>query len=194
VGAIGWPLRLWDDTADFDYVNDALQTPLYEAYSSIFDIITGHAAHPIMPLFRTHLAQEQKKFLKANRGSNPTSSDLLRIASHFHFSVPILPGDASLALDFIASLKIHIGNQPIDDCVLECVAPALFNLVILRTYLGRLPDNDLDIFQAVQDGKISHVWTTHELALAACSGENNTSPHAKFDSVPSPELWAVRVV
>jgi hypothetical protein len=105
VGTIGWPLRLWDDAAEFGYTDDSLQTPLYEAYSTIFDIVTGHVAHPIMQLFRTHLTTERQTLLDANDNDNPTSSDLLRITSRFPFSVPVLPGDASLALDFMASLK-----------------------------------------------------------------------------------------
>ena len=146
-----------------------------------------------MQLFRAHFATERQKLLNTNHNGNPTSSDLLHIASRFPFSVPVLPGDASLALDFMASLKIHIGDQAIDDCVLECVAQALFNLVILRTYLGRPPENDLDIFEAVCAGQICRIWTSDESALAACFGESDTSPHAEFDSIPSPELWAVRV-
>ena len=146
-----------------------------------------------MQLFHAHFATERQKLLNTNHNGNPTSSDLLHIASCFPFSVPVLPGDASLALDFMASFKIQIGDQAIDDCVLECVAQALFNLVILRTYLGRPPENDLDIFEAVCTGQICRIWTSDESALAACFGESNTSPHAEFDSIPSPELWAVRV-
>jgi hypothetical protein len=185
---------LFNDAADYNYTNDTIQTPLYDAYSSIFDIIAGHTAHPIMPLFRAHMENEQIMFLKANPGKNPTSSNLLHAASCFPFSVPVLPGDASLAIDFIASLKIHIGKQPIDECALESVGQALFNLVILWTYLGCPPENDLDIFQVVRNGHISRIWTSHEQALAACYREDDTSPGAMFDTIPNPNLWGVRVV
>jgi hypothetical protein len=184
-------LRLWDDAADYDYTNDAVQTPLYDAYSSIYNIVTGHLAHPIMTLFHAHMVQEISKHLGENN-TNPTPRDLLHAASCFPFNVPVLPGDASLAVDFIASIKVHAGEeQPIDGCVLECVGQSLFNLVILRTYLGHPPENDMDIFEAVKNGLISRIWTSHEQALAACYGENNTSVDAPFDSVPHPELWGV---
>jgi len=187
-------LRLHDDAADEGYTNDTLQIPLYEAYSSIFDIITRERPHPIVQLFHTHMARERTKFHKANRNRNLTPSDLLRAASSFPFSVPILPGDASLTVDFMASLLHHVGEQLIGECAIECIAQALFNLVILRTYLGRTPENDLDIFEAVKDGQISRIWTSHEQALAACHGEESTGPGDVFDATPSPELWGVRVV
>jgi hypothetical protein len=185
---------LLDDAADHGYTNDTIQTALYEAYSCIFDIVTGDQPHPIVQLFHAHMAQEQTKFHKANHNRTLTHSAVLRVASQFPFSVPILPGDASLAVDFMASLLYHVGEQFLDECAIECIGQALFNLVILRTYLDRPPENDLDIFEAVKDGRISRVWTTHEQALAACYGEEDTSPDAVFSITPNPDLCGVRVV
>lgn len=71
----------------------------------------------------------------------------------------------------------------------------LFKLVVLRTYLDRPPENDLDIFDLVKDGKVSRIWTVHEQALAACASEEDMSTNAKY-AVPviSPSIWRVKVV
>jgi hypothetical protein len=55
---IPWPLRLFDDAADYNYNNDTIQTALYESYSCICDILTGRQPHPIITLFSTHMAQQ----------------------------------------------------------------------------------------------------------------------------------------
>jgi hypothetical protein len=41
---------------------------------------------------------------------------------------------------------------------------------------------------------VSRIWTTHEQALAACDGQDDTSPIAVFDTPPNPVLWKVKVV
>ena len=191
---IPWPLRLFDDAADYDYTNDTIQNALYESYSCICDILTGRQSHPITALFSTHMAQQRTKFLKANPNRRTTTNNLLEAASCFPFWVPILPGDASLTVDFMSSLLHHVGDQLIDDCAIEGIGQALFNLVILRTYLDRPPENDLDIFEAVRDGHIARIWTSHELALAAVRGEDDASRDAIFDTVPNPDLWGIKVV
>jgi hypothetical protein len=191
---IQWPLRLLENAADYDYMNDTIQTPLYEAYSSIFDIVTGHKPHPIVELFATHMAQERAEFFEDNPDGRLTTNNLLEAVSHFPFTIPILPGDASLVDEFLSSLMHHAKDQPINDCAIEGIGQALFKLVILRTYLGRLPENDLDIFEAVKNGQIARLWTSHELALAACYGEEDTSPDAVFDTAPNPDLWKIKVI
>jgi hypothetical protein len=191
---IPWPLRLFDDAADYNYTNDTIQTALYESYSCVCDILTGRQSHPIVALFSTHMAQQRMIFSEANPNRRLTTTNLLQAASSFPFLVPILPGDASLTVDFMSSLLHHVGDQLIDDCAIEGISQALFNLVILRTYLGRPPENDLDIFEAVRDGHIARVWTSHELALAAVHGEDNTSRDAIFDTAPNPDLWGIKVV
>ena len=52
--------------------------------------------------------------------------------------------------------------------------------------MGRPPENDLDILQAVKESQISRIWTGHEQALAACYGEENISPDVVLDAVPEP--------
>ena len=41
---------------------------------------------------------------------------------------------------------------------------------------------------------MSHIWTTHEQALAACNGQDDTSPIAIFETAPNPVLWKLKVV
>ena len=94
----------------------------------------------------------------------------------------------------MASLLHHVGEQLIDECAIECISQALFKLVILRTYLGHPPENDLDIFEAVEDGRVTRVWTIHEQALAACYGKEDTSPGAVFITTPNPDLCGVQVM
>ena len=185
---IHWPLCLFEDAVDYDYANNTIQTALYKSYSCICDILTGCQSHPITALFSTHMAQQQMNFLKANPNRHLTTNNLLQAASCFPFLVPILPGDLSLTVDFMSSLLHHIGDQIINDCAIEGIGQALFNLVILRMYLDHPPENDLDIFKAVRDGHIAHIWTSHKLTLAAVHKEDDTSRDAIFDIVPNPDL------
>ena len=56
------------------------------------------------------------------------------------FSVPIIPGDASLVENFLADIKVQAHREKIDiideDLMLIPLGLTLFHLVILRTYLG----------------------------------------------------------
>jgi hypothetical protein len=198
VGPIRWPLRLQDNAADLGYHNDAIQTGLYDAYSAIFDILTGATQHPIMTFFSQHMKDQYAAFHKKNRGHTPSSNDLLKMAHCLPLSVPILPGDASLAENFIADIKVQAHREKIDfiseDLALVPVGSILFHLVILRTYLNRLAENDLDIYEFIMANKISRTWTVHEQALAACHGEDDTSSNAHFNSMPNPHHWEVNVV
>jgi hypothetical protein len=149
-----------------------------------------------MWVFNAHMAAEHAKFKqngKSKRG--PSVNDLLQFASRLSFSVPILPGDASLAEDFVTDLKIQIckTNNNVDDYTILGVGYILFQLVILRTYLGRPPENDLDVFDLVHKKQVVRVWTSHEQALAACFGED-ASADAVFPSAPNPSVWAVKTV
>jgi hypothetical protein len=197
VGTIRWPLSLHRDAADLGYINDGIQTALYNAYSSIFDILTGRRQHPIMDLFSAHMANRQYEHNEASPNHDPTYDDLFDPALAFQFSVPILPGDASLADEFISNLMCHIkqlSDSLAEDDDLITISQALFRLVVLRTYLSRPADNDHNIFELVKDGQVSRIWTNHEQALAACYGEDDTSSNAAFSTGPEPSLWNVKVM
>lgn len=55
VGQIRWPLRLQEEVAFHNYTNDVIQTALYNAFSSVFDIILGIKHHPLMDFFDKHM-------------------------------------------------------------------------------------------------------------------------------------------
>jgi hypothetical protein len=108
------------------------------------------------------------------------------------FSVPILRGDASLAEEFVVNLQCQIMQSSASSgggYANLHITQLLFHLVILRTYLSRPPENDIDIFELVRDGRVSRIWTVHEQALAACNGEDDTGIMAKLDQQPDPNLW-----
>jgi hypothetical protein len=199
VGTILWPVWLHEDAADRDYTNDDVQTALYDAFSSVYDVLTGQTQHPIMDLFSTHMAEYQTKLQSVNPHRRLTDFDLLHAGSEFSssFSVPILAGDVSLAEEFISNIKLQIGRQYAslaDDLAIMSVGQVLFNLVILRTYMARPPENDLDIFELVEENRVSRVWTGHELALASCFGEDDTGPDASFLTKPNPFLWSINAL
>jgi hypothetical protein len=155
VGKIRWLLRLQDEAAFHDYTHDRIQTALYNAFSSIFDILSGTTLHPLTQLFDEYLENKRKGFKSVHQHCTFTNEHL---AQDFSFHVPILPGDASLIEDFLADLNIQLRNKTSATdhnlCLLH-IGPVLFSLVILRVYLD-LPDkNDYDIFHLVEQKRVS---------------------------------------
>jgi hypothetical protein len=100
-------------------------------------------------------------------------------------------------MQFLSDLIFQIGpltKHCIDKTAIMCVGEMLFNLVILWKYLACPPENDLDIFELVKNGQVTRIWTSHEQALAACFGEDDTGPTARFATPPSPVRWRLKVV
>jgi hypothetical protein len=128
---------------------------LGDAYSSIFDILTGEKPHPLAQLFNKHLEDKRKEFKRTHHHRTVTNDQL---AQDFSFHVPILPGDASLIEDFLADINIQLHNETGTTAHmlrLLHIGPVLFRLVILRVYLNRPDKNDLDIFYLVKRNQIS---------------------------------------
>ena len=115
---------------DYDYTNNTIQEPLYNAYSSIYDILAKHHPHEIVALFSAHMVKEKKEFHVANPKCSLTANDLISAGSCFPFHVPILPGDASLMVDFVASLLQHTKNinDEVDKCTVQCIGRVLFSI------------------------------------------------------------------
>jgi hypothetical protein len=194
VGQIRWPLRLQDEAAFHNYTHARIQTALYDAFSSIFDILLETKPHPLIQLFDEHMNQRRKELKNAHRSHTVTDEQL---TEGFSFCVPILPGDASLIEDFLADIDIQLRNETgstAHSLRLLHIGPVLFSLVILRVYLGRSHENDQDIFQLAKQNKIRRIWTPHEQALAACHGESNTSPNFPLVAPPTPLLYGITVV
>lgn len=127
-----------------------------------------------------------------------TYADLRDFDKQLDFPIPILPGDASLIEPFITDLGCDFAKRVgfLQDSIrITVISLILFKLVVLRTYLARPPENDLDIYELVRDGKVSRIWTHHEQALAACAGEEDTSAHAEFSvNAALPSVWKVQVI
>jgi len=126
-----------------------------------------------------------------------TDEDLQNLATKFTFPVPILLGDESLIEDFLADMGLQLRKDSKFAACSLClhhVGFVLFRLVVLRVYLHRPPTNDMDIFNLVKHNQVSWVWTSHEQALAACHGEDNTGPHSQLPQPPTPELYMLPVI
>ena len=153
-----------------------------------------------MDMYSKHMAKQRRDFLKdrpAGAQREPDANESLRFASQLPFSVPVLAGDSSLALDFLADLIFQIGpltEYRVDNTAIMRVGEILFDLVILRKYMARPPENDLNIFELVKNNQVTRVWTSHEQALAACYGEADTSPSARFAIPPNPVRWGLKVI
>ena len=78
-------------------------------------------------------------------------------------------------------------------CLLH-VGPVLFCLIIVRNYLDQPPGNNRVTFQLVKQNWIFWLRTSHEQALTACNGEENTSPNSPLAQVPTPQLYNFTVI
>jgi hypothetical protein len=106
----------------------------------------------------------------------------------------------SLIEDFLADMDMQLCKEPRLTLNIRLrlrllhVGPVLFRLVIVRNYLDRPPENDGVIFQLVKQNRIFRLWTSHEQALAACNGEENTSPDSPLAQAPTPQLYNLAVI
>jgi hypothetical protein len=172
---------------------------MYHAFSAIFDIVAGITAHPLCQLFDEHMTNMLKEFEDVHQGA-VTDEVLHDLAHNFSFPVPCLPGDMSLIEDLLADMDMQLHKEPKLALNIRLrlrllhVGPVLFRLVVVRNYLDRPPENDKVIFQLVKQHRIFRLWTSHELALAACNGEENTSPDSPLDQAPTPELYKLAVI
>jgi hypothetical protein len=141
--------------------------------------------------------QKAQKIFEDMHPRRAVDEDLQNLATKFAFPVPILLGDESLIEDFLADMGLQLRkHSKLAACGLRLhhVGFVLFRLVVLRVYLRRPPANDLDIFNLVKQNQVSRVWTSHEQALAACHGEDDTGPHSKLPQPPTPELYMLPVI
>lgn len=188
-------MRLYDDAADSGYTNDTIQTALFNGFSSVLDIVTGVTEHPLMDKYKAHMSAKIRAFKKKYPQSEINDDVLYDLRAQMSFKVPVLPGDLSLVEQFVVDLLIEISRRKLtgdDKCAATAMAKILFSLIIVRTYLDRPSDNDLDIYELVNSARLVRIWTSHEQALAACYGEDDTSINACFMSAPNPSMWKVR--
>jgi hypothetical protein len=87
-----------------------------------------------MTFFSEHMEEQHIVFHKQNHGRTPSQFDLFKMVRRLPFSVPVLPGDASLVENFIADIKVQANREKIDivdEDVLIPIGSILFHLVIL---------------------------------------------------------------
>lgn len=145
IGTIEYPLRLCDYAADKGYTNEELESAMRKAYPTVKLIVSGGLSHPLMDLFRRIVGRNGRYWNRAQQ--------LVGV-----FSIPVLPGDASLAENFCIQLANELGVQ---ETLTEAhiVALTLFQLVILRVYLGRDPSDDDQIYNLVIAPQITQLGT-----------------------------------
>ncbi|KAF7969541.1 hypothetical protein HWV62_26937 [Athelia sp. TMB] len=137
VGAIYWPLELCADAADKGYQDDLIQMALYNAYSSVYDIISGTCNHPIAALYVAHLADHFGRLETSVVGKAFDYDDLSERDKFMEFPAPLLAGHKSLLSAFIADLNVTYDKQSshgfndADGPRIATIATALFKVVVL---------------------------------------------------------------
>ena len=144
-----------------------------DAFPVIHNIARRACHHPLWDVY--------KKWLKTN---NPSERSL-RIASGFmaEHSVPVLPGDAALSEPLLARLLRE--EVPDPDIAVFVIARTLFDLVVLRTYLGLQPSHDAHVWRLWMEGRLKRRPTTAERALQACTTiRTGISANGIINSIP----------
>ena len=205
-GPIKWPLQLVEEACDnHGYTNQAVSEALEDSYLSILNILLGNQAHPLMGKFLTWMGQ----LAEGNRIKNAFDFGKEQFNLHIHL------GDQSLIEPLIARLlgaHRNLGREFENSMVIQ-PALLLFKLVIARTYLQRLPSDDLQIYYLARNfthkeldtvrghdqyapAKHGHLvlnFTIHERALAAWQGSQDRRHHlgsnvfCPIQRVPDPE-------
>jgi hypothetical protein len=177
LGTIEWPLRLLEDAQDnYNYTNTTICTALEYSYGAILEILYGYRTHPITSLFQSWLMQQQSGQRKGH--SHPAN-----FLQCFQFGT--LLGDKSLISPLLLHLRYDLGAHVMDHHA-DVISMILFRVVIARTYLGRSPSDDEQIFylgytsqttqtsnsdsaslRAAKLGKIFRKLTIHELVMSA---------------------------
>lgn len=185
LGTIKWPVRLEDNAAEkHNYSNSAIRKVLEDTYGAVLEILLGERDHPIVNLYNTWIK------------NRPRSIKLI-LQHHFNFSrqfsPSILPGDDSLIEPFLLYLRHDVKDSKVlvESHWIDIVGNILFRLAILRTYLGRKPcDDDQifylaytggspdnitpdDIFSEAKRGSIDRILTIPEKAVAASGSFRN---------------------
>ncbi|KAH9852176.1 hypothetical protein C2E23DRAFT_903981 [Lenzites betulinus] len=184
IGDIQWPRRLCEDAADSSsFEVPELSLALQDAFPTVMEILLGKQTHPVVEDFLS--------FMDGKSTDNPAS------ITHFatRHRLNILPGDSSLVTDHLVRLRILLRTRtsilelPTDALVLG-IAATLFDLVIMRTYLGRPPHDDLTLFSIIMSPRrslgsgatvIRHL-SHAEQAAAACEGAYDTKDPALTSS------------
>lgn len=169
---------------------------LYDAFSSMFNILVGERAHLLVQLFDQYMKKACKEF-KDTHQRTATNDDLQDLARGFSFPVPSIPSDVFLIEEFLAEIAILLCKESKFAACSLClhhIGPILFRLVILQVYLHQPPESDKSIFELVKQHRVFRIWTSHEQALAACHREENTRSDSPLAQPPTPLLYKLTVI
>ncbi|KAL6299214.1 hypothetical protein BKA93DRAFT_753616 [Sparassis latifolia] len=176
---------LMEDAASlYNYTNTRVTTALQDAFFSVFQILTDARPHPIIKELHDSLGQGRDKVSKTAN---------FRLAH----PIPILLGDASLIEPFLQHLHVQLQNpKTFENHELQNLDLNLFELVILCTYLDRLPANDLEIYHLLFDktlkAQVLRHLTIPEQILAACEGaEDTTDRHFHWAPIVHPDMLKI---
>ena len=149
---IKWPSRLLEDAGnDPDFREPSVEALYNDTYPRVFEITSGQRTSPVMDDFQAALSQ------------TPTR-DLNRRALDFpaNFSFPTLLGDEALVLPvltrLLGDLKGYQKHHPealylrSPDLLTHGLAPVLFNIALIRHYLGRSSQDDMTIYSLIKLG------------------------------------------
>ncbi|KAF9568223.1 hypothetical protein CPC08DRAFT_757722 [Agrocybe pediades] len=148
MGSIAWPIQLIADAHDnHGYDNKIIQLALADSFYSVLQIVTGQRSHPMMSIYHIWKSESSPH---RHKGILQSAQDEFDKICRFNdmFDLDILPGDKSLTHSFISDLDIAL--RPFKDEAIRrdagMIAGVLFGIVIIRVYLGRTAQDDLQIF------------------------------------------------
>ncbi|KAE9396958.1 hypothetical protein BT96DRAFT_941285 [Gymnopus androsaceus JB14] len=163
VGDLKWPVSLMQDAVDlYSYENAAISKALNDAQAGIAEIIFGTSPHPIVDLFRrwSGLGSNKEQFTKWSRSEGKR---VLSIPNSFRdecFDYDLLPGDYSISEAACIILGQRIQQAPTQSIIGGLmpsidVARVLLDLVAVRVYLDRTPEDDIEIYHLARKYKPS---------------------------------------
>lgn len=98
-----------EHTADHEYWDDKIQTALYDAYSTVYDVVAENKLHPINELYIEHTVHKLKSAIQKRQNNKLTYMDMQESDKQLNVHVPILPRDLSLidamVAGFMTALK-----------------------------------------------------------------------------------------
>ena len=158
IGRISVPFSIQseDEAEHSSYDNPGLGTALSNAYPKVLEVVTGILPHPIM------------EFVKNATMELPGTKIDQVVNFHHSHPVPILPSDATLITPYLQKLVGKVGVVPNKDILVFGIAKVLFELVVVRSYLGLTLAHDAHIYEAWSQKLLHHRFTPEERALEAC--------------------------
>lgn len=172
------PLCFAEDAVERNYQNPTIAEALDNAALAVIDSTVLDDTHPIMDLW-----------LNGNWRRNTMGDPLTQshITSHKFLNtyrgVPVLPGDLAIMQDTLIAMESYVRHfiarnkkttLDVDVATHRLHGPAqlLLQLVIVRTYLRRQPEDDDHIYALWMEGRLFRSWILAEVVVAASQGQS----------------------